>query len=58
MNTGNRLQLSILDFVHVYNGSDAKKSLQNIRTSAADGWTMWALLRSRELLGEMIFQSN
>ncbi|WP_226002172.1 LLM class flavin-dependent oxidoreductase [Paenibacillus sp. BJ-4] len=31
MNTGNsRLKLSIWDFVHVYKGSDATKSLQNI----------------------------
>lgn len=30
MNTVNRLQLSILDFVHIYKESDARQSLQNI----------------------------
>ncbi|MGW9528542.1 LLM class flavin-dependent oxidoreductase [Paenibacillus terrae] len=30
MNSENKLKLSILDFVHIYKGNDAKKSLQNI----------------------------
>lgn len=30
MNTANSLKLSILDFVHIYKGIDARQSLQNI----------------------------
>lgn len=30
MNTANRLKLSILDFVHIYKGTEATKSLQNM----------------------------
>ncbi|ACX65245.1 LLM class flavin-dependent oxidoreductase [Paenibacillus sp. Y412MC10] len=30
MNTENSLKLSILDFVHIYKGSEARKSLQNV----------------------------
>ncbi|MFK0524079.1 hypothetical protein ACINKY_17945 [Paenibacillus illinoisensis] len=30
MNTANELKLSILDFVHIYNGIEAAESLQNV----------------------------